>query len=226
MKEVTEKEAAPVLESLTQSGLSDSATVVLVGSSARGTTHGRSDIDILVIHDGDRRIRLNRPGDIHLQQDTRSRFLTRLEEGDDYPGWALRFGIALRDPDGWWAKQVAAELDNPHWPDWRPKADHAKKRIAMSMDLLDVGDVEAASEEMMFAASHVARAVLLKYGRFPLSRKELPAQLEGISPDLAEFLRRLISGEIDSGTLRSGEALLHRQISELWGLAVSRPMSS
>ena len=215
MNKTAEKKAAPVLETLALSGMSDSATVVLVGSSARGTTHGRSDIDVLVIHDGDRRIRLDRPGDIHLQQDTRSRFLTRLEEGDDYPGWALRFGIALRDPGGWWAKQVAAELDKPHWPDWRPKADHARKRMTMSMDLLDVGDVEAASEEMMFAASHVARAVLLKHGRFPLSRTELPSQLDGISPDLAEVLQRLIRGELDSGTLRSGEALLERKINEL-----------
>ena len=226
MNEAIEKKAAPVLEALALSGMSDSVTVVLVGSSARGTTHGRSDIDILVIYDGDCRIRLNRPGDIHLQQDTRLRFLTRLEEGDDYPAWALRFGIALRDPGGWWAKQVATEMAKPHWPDWRPKADHARKRIAMSMDLLEVGDVEAASEEMMFAASHVARAVLLKHGRFPLSRTELPSQLEGISPELAEILHRLISGELDSGALRSGEALLDGQINELWGLAASRPMSS
>ena len=215
MNEKAEKKAAPVLEALALSGLSDSATVVLVGSSARGTTHGRSDVDILVIHDADHRIRLDRPGDIHLQQDTRSRFLKRLEDGDDYPGWALRFGIAIRDPGGWWAKQVAAELVKPHWPDWRPKADHARKRMAMSMDLLEVGDVEAASEEMMFAASHVARAVLLKHGRFPLSRTELPSQLDGISPELSEILHCLIRGELDSGTLRSGEALLERQINEL-----------
>lgn len=215
MNETAVQEAVPVFEALALEGISDSATVVLVGSSARGTTHVRSDIDILVIHDEDRRIRLDRPGNIHLQQDTRSRFLSRLEEGDDYPGWALRFGIALRDPGGWWAKQVAAELEEPHWPDWRPKAVHAKKRMAMSMDLLDVGDVDAASEEMMFAASHVARAVLLKHREFPLSRKELPRQLYGISPDLAKILHSLIRGERDSGMLRSGQAILEREINKL-----------
>ena len=215
MNGATEKKGGPVLEALALSGISDSATVVLVGSSARGATHGRSDIDVLVIHDGDCRIRLDRPGDIHLQQDSRSRFLRRLEDGDDYPGWALRFGKTVRDPGGWWAKQVAAERDNPHWPDWRPKADYARKRIAISMDLLDVGDLEAASEEMMFAASHVARAVLLKHGRFPLSRLELPSQLEGISPELAITLSCLISGDVDSDALRSGEALLNRQINQL-----------
>ena len=215
MKEATEEKTVPVLEALEQSGVSDSATVILVGSSARGAMHGRSDIDILVIHDSDTRIRLERPGDIHLQQDSRSRFLTRLEDGDDYPGWALRFGIPIRDPGGWWAKQVATELDNPHWPDWQPKADYAKKRIGMSRQLLDIGDIDAASEEMMFAASHVARAVLLKHGQFPLSRMELPSQLEAISADLAQLLDRLVDGDLDSEELRSGEILLRREIAQL-----------
>ena len=215
MNQAAERKAAPVLNVLAQEGMSDSATVVLIGSSARGTTHVGSDIDILVIHEDDRRIRLDRPGDIHLQQESRSRFLQRLENGDDYPGWALRFGIPVRAPDGWWAKQVAAEYENPHWPDWRPKADHARKRISMSGQLLDVGDVDAASEELMFAASHVARAVLLKHGRFPLSRMELTSQLEEIAPHLALLLGRLIEGDLDSDGLRSGAMFLECHITKL-----------
>jgi hypothetical protein len=215
MNEAAERRTQSVLEALALSGMSDSATVVLIGSSARGTTHARSDVDILIIHEGDCRIRLDRPGDIHLQQDSRSRFLRRLEDGDDYPGWALRFGIPIRDPCGWWAKQVTAESSNPHWPDWRPKVDHARKRIVMSIDLLDVGDVDAASEEMMFAASHVARAVLLQHGRFPLSRMELPSQLEDLEPDLAWVLGQLIGGDLNSDGLRSGEALLNSLINQL-----------
>lgn len=215
MNEVAEIKAAPVLDALTLLGKSDSATVVLVGSSARGTMHGRSDIDVLVIHEDDHRIRLDRPGDIHLQQQSRTRFLKRLENRDDYPAWALRFGIPVHDPCGWWAEQVAAELDHPHWPDWRPKADYARKRIVVSGELLDVGDVDAASEEMMFAASHVARAVLLRHGKFPMSRMELPSQLEEIAPDLACLLARLIVGNLDSDGLRSGEILLIRHIDQL-----------
>ena len=215
MNEVAERKTAPVLDALALLGKSDSATVVLVGSSARDTMHGRSDIDVLIIHEDDHRIRLDRPGYIHLQQQSRTRFLKRLENGDDYPAWALRFGIPVRDPCGWWAEQVAAELDYPHWPDWRPKADYARKRIVVSGELLDVGDVDAASEEMMFAASHVARAVLLRHGKFPLSRMELPSQLEELAPDLACLLARLIVGNLDSDGLRSGEILLIRHIDQL-----------
>ena len=88
----------PVLDALAESGLAETATVVLVGSAARGAMTARSDIDVLVLHCDGRRIRLRRPGDIHLQQDSRPRFLQRLEDGDDYPGWALRLGIPRARP--------------------------------------------------------------------------------------------------------------------------------
>ena len=213
--ETAETGAKSVLDTLTRVGLTDTATVVLVGSGARGTMNGRSDVDILVLHDDGRRIRLERPGDVHVQQDSRWRFLRRLEDGDDYPGWALRFGILIHDSDGWWAKHVAAEVDNPHWPDWRAKMGHAKKRMCLASQMLDVGDIDAASEELMFAASHVARAALLKHGVFPLSRPELPSQLEAIEPGLALLLDRLIGDDVDVACLRSGESLLERQIDQL-----------
>jgi hypothetical protein len=215
MNETAEAATEMVLKALASLGVADEATVVLIGSSARNTMNERSDVDILVLHDDDRRIRLERPGDVHLQQDSHPRFLRRLENGDDYPGWALRFGIAVRDPKGWWGKHVAAELDDPHWPDWRAKVDHAKKRMRMASDLLAVGDLDAASEELMFATSHIARAVLLKHGHFPLSRPELPSQLETIEPTLAQLLDRLIVGDLDVVGLQSGESLLKHQIDQL-----------
>lgn len=207
--------AMPVLDALRRAGLADAATVVLIGSGARGTMNWHSDIDILVLHDDGRRIRLNRLGDIHLQQDSRSRFLRRLEDADDYPVWALRLGIALHDPDGWWAKHASAELDNPHWPDWRAKVEHARKRMRMAWELLNMGDVDASSEELLFAASHVARATLLKHGVFPLSRPELPSQLEATDSSLARLLERLIEGDMDAVDLRSATELLERRLNRL-----------
>ena len=49
-------ELNPVLDALADEGLADSATVVLVGSGARGVRNPRSDIDVLVLHGDDRRI--------------------------------------------------------------------------------------------------------------------------------------------------------------------------
>ena len=215
MNETMKTGAEPVLDALTQAGLDAEVTVVLVGSVARGAMNSHSDVDVLVLHEDGQRIRLKRPGDIHLQQDSRATFLMRLGEGDDYPGWALRFGVPLRDPDGWWAEQAAAEAENPHWPDWRPKVKHAMNRVRMASALLDTGDVDAASEELLFAASHVARAVLLKRGVFPLSRPELPSQLEDVDSGLGQLLERLIVGNLDIEELRLEETLLDRQLAGL-----------
>lgn len=216
MNEVLVTNVQPVLDAISRAGLSETTTVVVIGSAARDAMNGRSDIDILVLNDDkDCRIRLERPGQIHLQQESRSRFLKRLEAGDDYPGWALRFGIPIRDPDGWWAEHVTDELDAPHWPDWRPKVDHARKRLNIALELLVVGDDEAASEELMFAASHVARAILLREGVFPLSRPELPAQLRNRDPDIARLLEDLIGGDSTITSLESGQKLLERHIERM-----------
>ena len=216
--------AVSVLDALAQLGLTDTATVILVGSGARDTMNVRSDVDILVLHDESHWIHLKCPGDVHMQQDSRSNFLRRLKDGDDYPGWALRFGIPICDPYGWWAKHVKAELDNPHWPDWRTKVCYARKRMIMALELLEVGDIDAASEELMFAASHVARAVLLQHGVFPLSRPELPSQLEAIDSDLARLLKRLIDAEVDISSLEAGGSFLDRKI-ESWNLHLDYVLS-
>ncbi len=223
MNETVATEAKSALDALILEGLAETATVVLIGSAARSAMHIRSDIDILVLDDVECRIRLKSPGDVHLQQYSRSKFLSRLEDGDDYPGWALRFGIPMRDPDGWWAQQVASEHDSPHWPDWQPKVGHAKKRMRVTSELLVIGDVDAASEELMFAATHVARATLLKHGVFPLSRPELTSQLQDNEPALAHLLDRLIVGNVDASDLASGMSLLEREIEQLEQAAEEAP---
>ena len=215
MIETFESRTKPVLDALVRDGLVNTATVVLVGSVARGAMNMRSDIDVLVLHPDSRRLRLKRPGDIHLQQDSRSRFLRRLQNGDDYPGWALRFGTPVHDPDGWWAKQAAAEFRDPHWPDWRAKTQHASKRMKIASEMLAIGDIDAASEELLFAASHIARATLLRGGVFPLSRPEMPSQLEDIDSGLARLLERLIGECIDADGIRSAVSLLEERLARL-----------
>ena len=204
-----------LFKALNEKGLSSSTTVILVGSSARGVMNDRSDVDILILQNDDRRLQIEHSGDLHLQQDTRSRFLRRLQDGDDYPGWALRFGEPISDPDGWWAKQVTAERESPHWPNWRPKIEHAQKRLRMTKELLEIGDYLAASEELMLATSHVARATLLKEGVFPLSRPELPSQLTDNKPSLAGLLENLIDGDFENEDLHKGQVFLQKQIAEL-----------
>ncbi|HEY6768900.1 MAG TPA: HEPN domain-containing protein [Candidatus Sulfotelmatobacter sp.] len=72
---------------------------------------------------------------------------------------------------------IVSSSDAVIWPDWRKKIRHAARRLTLAATLLETGDLEAAAEEMLYAVSHTARAVLLKNGIFPLSRPEIIGQL-------------------------------------------------
>jgi hypothetical protein len=60
-----------------------------------------------------------------------------------------------------------------------------------------MGDADSARYELRFAFSLIARAVLLQARVFPLSRPELPEQLENLGrTEMARTLRRLGSEEV------------------------------
>jgi len=65
--------------------------------------------------------------------------------------------------------------------------------------------MDAAAEELTYAVTHVARAILLKSNVFPLSRPEMIAQLKELEfPRLADALVELSFGErTDRGIKRT-----------------------
>lgn len=201
------------------------AAVILIGSAARGEGTERSDVDFLVVWPEERIVKVRPSVDSHVHQETRSRFLERLAQNEDFPAWALRYGVPIRDPDGWWSEQVRREEQNPHWPDWRAKIVHGSKRLRMAAMAMEDGDDEAAAEELLFAASHAARAVLLKSDIFPLSRPELPSQLEGVDDALSRALCGLIEGSLGTPDLERTARLIEERLAGLRTTAVSSSVS-
>ena len=191
------------------------AAVVLIGSAARDAATERSDVDFLVVRPEERVFRIKPSAALHVHQETRRRFLERLARNEDFPAWALRYGVPIRDPDGWWSDQVSREKRDPHWPDWRSKIVHGAKRLRMAIMALEDDDTAAAAEELLFAASHAARAVLLKSGVFPLSRPELPAQLEGVDGELSRALSGLIADRLSAPGLERTARLIEERLADL-----------
>jgi predicted nucleotidyltransferase len=153
----------------------DGISVVLVGSVARGRSTEESDIDFLVV--GERRPETvcNLPR-YHVQVSSETDFMRNLALGEDFEAWSVRFGLPLYDGGAW-----ARVLQSPEaevWPKWQAKIPHAARRLFMASALLKIGDVDAATEETVYALCHVARALLLRAGIFPLSRPELAEQVE------------------------------------------------
>jgi len=169
--------------------LPPSTPVVLVGSWARGTVvPDLSDIDVLVVGD---QPTPRPPAEIQVISLPEERFRERLREGDDFPQWALRFGLPLSGRRRWRELGQSLLRDAP-WPSVERKVRQAERKLSAVGSLLEMGDVPAAEEELRFALSHLARALLLSRRVFPLSRPELAEQLAQAGlPAFARYLRRL-----------------------------------
>lgn len=155
----------------------DSAAV-LIGSYARGTAMGRSDVDILVlVPNKPRRLRIEPPARVHLQLLGLTEFRERARKGDDYAISALRFGRALYDPGRIWSA-LCEEFREAPWPNWHDKIGYGRRRLDFADRLLASGDSDAAAEEYLLAATQIGRALLLQRGIYPLSRPELGPQLQ------------------------------------------------
>jgi predicted nucleotidyltransferase len=171
--------------------LQDDQPVVLVGSSARGLAHSRlSDVDVLVLTD---QAVSNSSPRVQVIVVTPSRFEERVMQGDDFTQWALRFGIPLVGKSTW-KKLRSAYLPKAPWPNPDNKRRQASRKLEAAKILFEMGDVEAAAEETLLGLSHLARAQLLGHGVYPLSRPELPGQLERVHRiELAQALEGLIA---------------------------------
>jgi len=88
---------------------------------------------------------------------------------------------------------------------------HIGKRLRTARVAIKDGDREAAEEELLMAASHCGRAILLRSESFPLSRPELPAQLSQVGElALADLLSRLIQGGASLDEMKKMFAGLHK----------------
>jgi hypothetical protein len=166
--------------------------LLLTGSTVRGARTSISDLDYHVIgmtvpHD-------DLPADLDVHVVSADLFRTRLEEGDDFTQWSLRFGLVIFD-SGIISDSRRLIEQRGLWPDVSRKADQAIKSLEIATAMVQSGDQDAAVEQVRTALTLAARWQLLAAGRFPLSRAELPSQLDEIGlSDLAVGLAATING--------------------------------
>src|SRR5260370_11912249 len=93
--------------------------VVIIGSAVRRTEKSQSDLDLLLV--GDRELWIPRfhPQPLHVQMIPKDKFLQRLESGDDFVAWSLRFGVPIRGGKYW--KTIKASGQARVWPEWQRK---------------------------------------------------------------------------------------------------------
>jgi hypothetical protein len=199
-------------------GKENELSVILVGSVARRTQTENSDIDLLVISKG-AFADVSIPPRVHLTRTTYDDFVKKLEQGEDFEAWCVRLGVPVHD-NGRWAG-ILARPESKRWPSWRKKVVHGARRLFLASQLFEMGDLEAANEELLYATGHIARGVLLRSEILPLSRPELEEQLNAIGythlASIHKELRTNPGGEL--GFLRrcqlySKKLLLHLSVQD------------
>ncbi len=209
-----EQAGAEAVSELKRSRRLDQSTVVLIGSMARETATEKSDIDILIVTP-DSLPRLQVSPRAQIMRITRADFLDRLACGDDFPHWAVRYGRLLSDQSRWW-ETLRQNPALQKWPNWRRKRDQVRGRLRFATPLRKSGDLEHAREELLLAARHLARAILLKERVFPLSQPELPGQLREIDQSkVAGLLDSLVDDDAGEAALEKAERAIIQTMEEL-----------
>jgi predicted nucleotidyltransferase len=187
--------------------------VVLIGSAARDTATSASDLDLLVL--ASPRIDIPHTADrLHVQSMDEGDFVARLRSGDDFAAWCVRFGVPLATSEFW--VNLVKSTEATQWPDWRQKIPHALRRLTLAHSLCESKDLDAATEEALYAATHVGRAILLKNQQFPLSRPEMIQQLrESGCKSLGNLLKTLLYDEPTWSTVRRANRYVKRLLIHL-----------
>jgi hypothetical protein len=166
--------------------------VVLIGSTIR-PAESSYDLDCLYIYRGGRPVLPRTPNDV----DARGFDATQVDElitrGHDLLVWSLKLGRLVCERDSYWSHLCDRWLVRLPFPSADIADRRAVKAEEILRDLRDIGDNDAAVEQLVTALSHRARAALLRARVFPASRPELPEQLRQIGePLMADSLEAAI----------------------------------
>jgi len=171
--------------------------VVAYGSAVR-EVESSADLDLLFVFEGDAPELDPPPSDVDLRGYARDDVEALLAGGHDVLGWALRFGVVLRQRDGWWDGLASRWRDRLPLPSESAADERAGRALRISRELEAAGDADAAEEQRLVALTQRARARLIRAGVFPGSRPELPRQLRAIGDaelarDLSEAIGRRVA---------------------------------
>ncbi len=182
--------------------------VALTGSTARNCRTRISDLDYHVV--GQRPDVSDLPGDVDIYASSEDRLWDKLRGGDDFVQWTLRCGCILFDA-GIMRDALRCVVTEALWPDGEVKIARIPELVRLAQRLISIGDRDAAQDQVRAALTSAARGLLLRENVFPLSRRELPDQLETIGMrDLGNRLDDSIYRTLSLAQLEQALAPLHR----------------
>lgn len=194
----TPRSKAWTLQFLNEAAADDNIkAVVALGSAVRPAVPS-ADLDLIVICREPGQLTVKPPLEIDLRTYRADQVPQELARGNDLLGWAVKFGHALFQRDAFWDAVSQSWRYRLTLPPADVAVQRANEAYCRLTKVLEIGDRDAAEEQALSYATHLARAELLKRNVYPASRPELPVQLRQIGSDeAADFFEQLIDGTVD-----------------------------
>jgi predicted nucleotidyltransferase len=172
--------------------------VVAVGSTIRSNVRSE-DLDLVVLCEDLDQFHYKAPIEVDLRAFALPEVHQNLSKGHPLLGWAAKFGEALFERDGVWAKLMATWRASVPLPDPKLAREQADKVLKQYDVVREMGDDAAASELQLSHLTLIARAVLSERGVYPASRPELVGQLRSIgestlASELEDAIERRAAG--------------------------------
>jgi len=167
--------------------------LVLFGSSVR-PVESSFDLDCLFVYQGDRPVLPAAPMEVDVRAYPADQVDRLIEEGHDLLGWCIRFGRVVCEREEYWTRLTERWQASLPFPSAEVADQRAEAAERLAAELEEIGDEDAAVEQTVSAATHRARAALIRAAVFPASRPELPAQLRQIGARrLASNLEKVLA---------------------------------
>ncbi|HYA43501.1 MAG TPA: hypothetical protein VEF34_19530 [Syntrophobacteraceae bacterium] len=174
--------------------------VIAVGSAVRNAVTS-VDLDLVVICKKIETLRLKPSLEIDLRMYVEDQVVQELRRGHDLLGWAIKFGRVLFQREQYWDTLSEFWRDRLPLPKLEVATQRANAAFHRLAKVFELGDFDAAEEQALSYATHLARVELLRQNVYPASRPELPGQLRGIGADeSADVLEKLLDRTVDHST--------------------------
>jgi len=160
-------------------GDANTAALLAIGSLARGAGPV-NDVDLVYI------VRLGRPRfrthplDVDIRVYEAQEVGGLLSEGHDLLSWCLRYGFLICEHNRFWSNLKHEWKDRVPLPNPAVAEQRAVQAQRTYEQLLELGDSDAAHEQLVTLLTHRAWASLLRNNVHPASRPELPDQLRSV----------------------------------------------
>ena len=153
--------------------------LIAIGSIVRAVTTVQ-DADLVYIYKSHRPEFVDHPLDVDVRIYDGSKVPGSIAAGHDLLGWTLRYGRLICERGNYWTTLQSRWQHGTPLPDPTIAEKRASKAEAFYHELRQLGDLDAAHEQLVSVLTHTAWSRLLRADIYPASRPELPMQLRSI----------------------------------------------